>query len=86
MATATGTTIWVEARAVLGLEPALHPSMEAATTAKVKVASKMLARRFAGLLRERYARCWPAPHILDPYFHSEVPRKPLPFSPRRNKR
>ena len=50
VATATGTTIWVEARAVLGLDPALHPSMGGSyPTAKVKVASKMLARRFADL-------------------------------------
>jgi len=30
----------VEARAVLGLEPALHPNMEAAASAKVRVAAR----------------------------------------------
>jgi len=30
----------VEARAVLGLEPALHPNMEAAASAKVRVVAR----------------------------------------------
>src|SRR5712692_8692326 len=38
VATATGTTVWVEARAVLVLEPALQPTRDTANPAKVRAA------------------------------------------------
>src|SRR5580693_4868849 len=41
VATATGTTVWVEARAVLVLEPALQPTRAAATATKARIARSL---------------------------------------------